>query len=189
MGSTGFAGIGRAWLLTYGGATPATGWSAMIRDVMAYDIAYDRPPEDAATLLLRYGIPIQLSLFESDLHTRGEPAALRAELREVIDPVDDQVRLYPLADRAAWQVAVIRAGHLGTPGFLDRGVTRYNPDTERPFSVMVGAQEPAGQRPAVLDQGYRSGRHSMVGAGTRKTPGYEALHTASVAKPSPKPRA
>jgi hypothetical protein len=77
----------------------------------------------------------------------------------------------------------------GAPGFLYRDMTRYSHGSEQPFSVMVGAREPAGQRPAILDQGYRSGRRSMVGAGVRKTPGHEALYTASVAKPGPKPRA
>ena len=48
-------------------------------------------------------------MFECDLRTRREAAALRAKPRELIDPVEDQVRLYPLDDSAARQVAVIGA--------------------------------------------------------------------------------
>ena len=81
----------------------------MIRYVVTYDIADDRRREDVATLLSGYGPRVQLSVFECDLRTRREAAALRSKLRELIDPVEDQVRLYPLGDRAALQVAVIGA--------------------------------------------------------------------------------
>ena len=62
-----------------------------------------------ATLLSGYGPRVQLSVFECDLRTRREAAALRAKVRELIDPVEDQVRLYPLDERAARQVTVIGA--------------------------------------------------------------------------------
>jgi CRISPR-associated protein Cas2 len=81
----------------------------MIRYVVTYDIADDRRREDVATLLSGYGPRVQLSVFECDLRTRREAAALRSKLRELIDPVEDQIRLYPLGDRAARQVAVIGA--------------------------------------------------------------------------------
>lgn len=81
----------------------------MIRYVVTYDIADDRRREDVATLLSGYGPRVQLSVFECDLRTRPEAAALRSKLRELIDPIEDQVRLYPLDDRAARQVAVIGA--------------------------------------------------------------------------------
>jgi CRISPR-associated protein Cas2 len=81
----------------------------MIRYVVTYDIADDGRREDVATLLSGYGPRVQLSVFECDLRTRPEAAALRSRLRELIDPVEDQVRLYPLDDRAARQVAVIGA--------------------------------------------------------------------------------
>jgi CRISPR-associated protein Cas2 len=81
----------------------------MIRYVVTYDIADDRRREDVATLLSGYGPRVQLSVFECDLGTRREVAALRSKLRELIDPVEDQIRLYPLGDRAAQQVAVIGA--------------------------------------------------------------------------------
>ena len=85
----------------------------MIRYVVTYDIADDRRREDVATLLSGYGPRVQLSVFECDLRTRREAAALRSKLRELIDPVEDQVRLYPLGDRAARQVAVIGARVIG----------------------------------------------------------------------------
>jgi CRISPR-associated protein Cas2 len=77
--------------------------------VVTYDIADDRRREDVATLLSGYGPRVQLSVFECDLRTRQEGAALRSKLRELIDPVEDQVRLYPLGDSAARQVVVIGA--------------------------------------------------------------------------------
>jgi CRISPR-associated endonuclease Cas2 len=61
------------------------------------------------TLLSGYGPRVQLSVFECDLRSRREAAALRSKLRELIDPVEDQVRLYPLDDRSARRVAVIGA--------------------------------------------------------------------------------
>jgi CRISPR-associated protein Cas2 len=81
----------------------------MIRYVVTYDIADDGRREDVATLLSGYGPRVQLSVFECDLRTRREAAALRSKLRELIDPVEDQVRLYPLGDGAARHVAVIGA--------------------------------------------------------------------------------
>jgi len=77
--------------------------------VVTYDIADDRRREDVATVLSGYGPRVQLSVFECDLRTRQEAAALRAELRRLIDPVDDQVRLYPLDERAVRQVKVLGA--------------------------------------------------------------------------------
>ena len=81
----------------------------MIRYVVTYDIADDRRREDVATLLSGYGPRVQLSVFECDMRTRREVSALRSKLRELINPVEDQVRLYPLNDSAARQVAVIGA--------------------------------------------------------------------------------
>lgn len=80
-----------------------------MRYVVAYDIADDGRREDVAILLSGYGPRVQLSVFECDLPTRREAAALQAKLRGLIDPVEDQVRVYPLDDRAARQVTVIGA--------------------------------------------------------------------------------
>jgi CRISPR/Cas system-associated endoribonuclease Cas2 len=48
-----------------------------------------------------------------DLPTRREGAALQAKLRELTGPVEDQVRLYPLDERAARQVLVVGARVIG----------------------------------------------------------------------------
>jgi CRISPR-associated protein Cas2 len=77
--------------------------------VITYDIADDRRREDVATLLSGYGPRVQLSVFECDLPSGREAGALQAKLRELIDPVEDQVRLYPLNGRAARQVSVVGA--------------------------------------------------------------------------------
>lgn len=80
-----------------------------MRYVITYDIADDHRREDVATLLSGYGPRVQLSVFECDLRSRQDAVSLRAKLRELIDPVEDQVRLYPLDERQVRQVVVIGA--------------------------------------------------------------------------------
>jgi CRISPR-associated protein Cas2 len=80
-----------------------------MRYVVAYDIADDRRRDDIATLLSGYGPRIQLSVFECDLASSREAARLRARLRELIDPVEDQIRLYPLDDKACRSTVVLGA--------------------------------------------------------------------------------
>jgi CRISPR-associated protein Cas2 len=77
--------------------------------VVAYDIADDQRREAVATLLSGYGPRVQLSVFECDVRSRREAGTLRSRLRELIDPVEDQVRLYPLDEQTVRQVAVIGA--------------------------------------------------------------------------------
>lgn len=56
--------------------------------------------------------------------SRREVAELRRKFRELIDAVEDQVRLYPLDDRAVRDRVVLGArGDRGAPGLLDRRVT------------------------------------------------------------------
>jgi CRISPR-associated protein Cas2 len=62
-----------------------------------------------ATILSRYGPRVQLSVFECDFRTRWECASLQGKLQDLIDPVEDQVRLEPLDDRIGHLVAVIGA--------------------------------------------------------------------------------
>lgn len=81
----------------------------MTRYVIAYDIADDGRREDVATLLSGYGPRVQLSVFECDVRSRQESADLQGKLRALIDPVEDQVRLYPLDERAARSVIVVGA--------------------------------------------------------------------------------
>jgi CRISPR-associated protein Cas2 len=80
-----------------------------VRYVVTYDIADDNRREDVATLLSGYGPRVQLSVFECELRTRRDGAILQAKLRELIDPVEDQVRLYPLDEHAARQVLIVGA--------------------------------------------------------------------------------
>lgn len=80
-----------------------------MRYVVAYDIADDHRREDVATVLSGYGPRVQLSVFECDLANRAEAASLQAKIRDLIDPAEDQVRLYPLDDHAARKVTIIGA--------------------------------------------------------------------------------
>ncbi len=80
-----------------------------MRYLVTYDIADDGRRDDVATLLSGYGPRVQLSVFECDLRSRLEAADLRRRIRELVDPVEDQVRLYPLDDRAVKATAVIGA--------------------------------------------------------------------------------
>jgi CRISPR-associated protein Cas2 len=77
--------------------------------LIAYDIADDRRRDDVATLLSGYGPRVQLGVFECEVRTGREIAALRAKLRDLVDPVEDQVRVYPLNEQAARGVVVLGA--------------------------------------------------------------------------------
>lgn len=63
--------------------------------VVAYDIADDGRREDVAMVLSGYGPRVQLSVFECEVRSVAELRALRSLIRERIDPLEDQVRLYP----------------------------------------------------------------------------------------------
>ena len=80
-----------------------------VRYLVAYDIADDGRREDVATLLSGYGPRVQLSVFECDLTSRRDAAALRARLRRLIDPVEDQIRIYPLDERTIRETVVLGA--------------------------------------------------------------------------------
>jgi len=80
-----------------------------MRYLVAYDIADDGRREDVATLLSGYGPRVQLSVFECDLASRRDAAAIRAHLRRLIDPVEDQIRIYPLDERTIRETVVLGA--------------------------------------------------------------------------------
>lgn len=80
-----------------------------MRYLITYDIADDQRREDIATLLSGYGPRVQLSVFECDVPSRREAASLRGKLRNLIDPVEDQIRIYPLDDRAVSGTIVLGA--------------------------------------------------------------------------------
>ncbi|MEW1734419.1 CRISPR-associated endonuclease Cas2 [Nocardia beijingensis] len=63
--------------------------------LVTYDITDDQRREDVAVLLSGYGPRVQLSVFECECRTTDELRDLRARLRDLIDPLEDQIRLYP----------------------------------------------------------------------------------------------
>jgi CRISPR-associated protein Cas2 len=80
-----------------------------MRYLITYDIADDGRREDVATLLSGYGPRVQLSVFECDVRSTREAKELRGKLRSLIDPVEDQIRLYPLDEQAVRGVVVLGA--------------------------------------------------------------------------------
>lgn len=78
----------------------------VLRNVICYDIADDGRRDDVATLLSGYGPRVQLSVFECELRSRAEFLVLLQKLRSLIDPIEDQVRVYPL-DAAASRAAIV----------------------------------------------------------------------------------
>lgn len=77
--------------------------------VVAYDIADDGRREDVATLLSGYGPRVQLSVFECEVRSTGDLRALRAALRERIDPLEDQVRVYPTTTQTFSERVIVGA--------------------------------------------------------------------------------
>jgi CRISPR-associated protein Cas2 len=77
--------------------------------VICYDIADDGRRDDVATLLSGYGPRVQLSVFECELRSREEFLALLGKLRSLVDPVEDQVRVYPLDAAVSRSVIVVGA--------------------------------------------------------------------------------
>ncbi|MBA9007283.1 CRISPR-associated endonuclease Cas2 [Thermomonospora cellulosilytica] len=80
-----------------------------MRYLITYDIADDARRDDIATLLSGYGPRVQLSVFECDLPSRREATELRKRLRTLIDPTEDQIRFYPLDERAIRNTTVLGA--------------------------------------------------------------------------------
>jgi CRISPR-associated protein Cas2 len=80
-----------------------------VRYLITYDIADDSRRDDVATLLSGYGPRVQLSVFECDTRSKSEAVQLRGKLRALIDPVEDQIRIYPLDEPAIRGTIVIGA--------------------------------------------------------------------------------
>jgi CRISPR-associated protein Cas2 len=80
-----------------------------MRYVVCYDMADDSRREDVATLVSGYGPRVQLSVFECELRSREEVTGLLGKLRSIVDPVEDQVRVYPLDAAAVRSVIVVWA--------------------------------------------------------------------------------
>ena len=68
--------------------------------VVTYDIADDDRRDDVSLFLSGHGPRVQLSVFEAELPDATAAEAFRTRLRDLIDPDDDQVRLYRLPPEA-----------------------------------------------------------------------------------------
>ncbi len=66
--------------------------------LVCYDIVSDHRREDVATLLSGYGPRVQLSVFECEVRSTDELRKLKAELRDRIDTLTDQIRIYPTTE-------------------------------------------------------------------------------------------
>jgi CRISPR-associated protein Cas2 len=77
--------------------------------VAACIIVGDRRREDVATLLSGHEPRVQLSVSEREFCAQREDRDVQGKLRNLIDLVEDQIRLYPLDDRATRRTAVIGA--------------------------------------------------------------------------------
>ncbi|WP_131745452.1 CRISPR-associated endonuclease Cas2 [Frankia sp. Cppng1_Ct_nod] len=66
--------------------------------LICYDIVSDHRREDVAMLLSGYGPRVQLSVFECEVRSTDELRKLKAELRDRIDTLEDQIRIYPTTE-------------------------------------------------------------------------------------------
>jgi len=77
--------------------------------VVCYDITDDQRREDVAALLSGYGPRVQLSVFECEVRDADEMHQLRTHLRDRIDPLEDQVRIYPTSQDTFAERAILGA--------------------------------------------------------------------------------
>lgn len=77
--------------------------------VITYDIADDRRRERLSLFLSGYGPRVQLSVFEAALARATDEEDLRRGIRALIDPEEDQVRIYRLDVGTADGVLIIGA--------------------------------------------------------------------------------
>lgn len=75
--------------------------------VVAYDVGDDRRRQTVSDYLSQYGARVQLSVFEVELPPTKTFAALAKDLEDLISPVEDQVRLWPLTVRRASDATII----------------------------------------------------------------------------------
>ena len=65
--------------------------------LITYDIASDHRREAISTRLSGCGARVQLSIFECALKDEAELMSLLTSLEDLIDQVDDQIRIYMLS--------------------------------------------------------------------------------------------
>jgi CRISPR-associated protein Cas2 len=68
--------------------------SDRVHYVVAYGISDDERRDDVSLFLSGYGPRVQLSVFEVELASAEVAVGFRDRLRSLIDPDDDQARLY-----------------------------------------------------------------------------------------------
>lgn len=66
--------------------------------MVAYDIRSDRRRRKVLATLKNYGVPVQLSVVECELDT-ARLARMKQEVRQLINPRSDRVRVYWLCER------------------------------------------------------------------------------------------
>lgn len=84
------------------------------RWLVAYDISDRKRLARVHRFMAKKGVPLQLSLFSATMTTR-QAQALGAQLCELIDRKQDDLRLYPLPDGAVIE-------RLGKSGLLDENL-------------------------------------------------------------------
>lgn len=99
-----------------------------------------------STLLSGYGPRVQFSVVECEVRTRHEATTLRATLRNLIDPIEDEVRIYGLDDRAACGVIVIGARVIEVARTSGSCREPVHDQPRRLFSASVGARIEPGRR-------------------------------------------
>lgn len=75
--------------------------------LIAYDIAEDDRRAALAGLLSGHGARVQLSVFECEIADREELEMLVGHIERLLEPVEDQVRLYPLNVAAVREMRVL----------------------------------------------------------------------------------
>jgi len=71
--------------------------------LICYDIADPKRLGKVHRYLKKTGLPLQYSVFLVNANAEGI-ARIRAALAHIIDPARDDIRIYPLPARPAWQL-------------------------------------------------------------------------------------
>lgn len=81
---------------------PARSDHPTVRDfglIVCYDIADDDRRSDVSAVLSEVGVRVQLSVFECRVRGTAELQELLGRLRAVLEPAEDQVRVYNFGSR------------------------------------------------------------------------------------------
>jgi CRISPR-associated protein Cas2 len=79
--------------------------------VVAYDIGDDRRRESISATLGAHGARVQLSVFECLIEDPRQMQALEASLNKLLDPDEDQIRIYPLPAGSARALEILGRRH------------------------------------------------------------------------------